>query len=596
VKLLNKAGRRRFQMRALAVLGFTVLWSLWLIWRVTDIQAVRASLFADMAQAEHIHVFTLTAQRGSILDRNGRVLAMDVPAYTVTASPRVISEMAKQLGQPLLALSEARLLAKVLPYSVGQLASALSGRSWYRLIDEYITPAQAHILMAEQSQLYGITLVPTERREYPNGSLAAQVVGFVNSQGQGVAGVEYADNKILAGQNGSWTVATTVNGLPLPAWTSHKVNPVPGDTVELTIDSTIERKVEQFLAADVRKFRAKDGVVIIMDPHTGAVLALANYPTFNPNDYWDYKTVDFTNWAVSDPIPPGSIFKPVTASAGLMDGVVQPTTMFDTVGYKIVDGVRINDWVPGGWGWISFTRGLELSSNQVFMDVGLKLGVARLYRMIKAYGFFHPSGIGLPGDSTGIFIPQSQVNAVDLATIAFGQGIAVTPMQELTMISAIANNGVLLKPRIRRAILSPTGQVLKRFGPVVEGRPITPYVAYELHVMMEREVGYGTGVYAQVKGYTWAGKTGTAQQIVNGVTSNTVYVSSYVGYGPMPDPRFAMLVMVNDPQANIYGGTVSAPVWGQIAAWLMKYWHIPPYVHNNLPNGVPQGNSIPPPP
>jgi cell division protein FtsI/penicillin-binding protein 2 len=362
----------------------------------------------------------------------------------------------------------------------------------------------------------------------------------------------------------------------------------------LTIDSAIQHHVEQLLAKDVQKFHAKNGTVIIMDPRTGGILALANYPTFNPNQYYRAQPGSYTDWAVTDPIPPGSIFKPVTASAGLTDGVVQPTTMFDTRGYKIVDGVRIDDWMPQGWGWISFTRGLELSSDQVFMDVGLKLGTQRLYQMIKAYGFFHPSGVGLPGDSAGVFIPASQVNAVDLATIAFGQGIAVTPMQEVTMINAVANGGVLLKPRIRRAILAANGKVLKRFGPVAEGHPITPFVDHELHVMMEREVGYGTGVPAQVPGYTWAGKTGTAQQIVHGHTSSSVYVASYAGYGPMPHPRFSMVVMINDPQGSIYGAQVSAPLWGHIAQWLMQYWHIAPYVHNHLPNGVAQGNAIPP--
>lgn len=162
------------------------------------------------------------------------------------------------------------------------------------------------------------------------------------------------------------------------------------------------------------------------------------------------------------------------------------------------------------------------------------------------------------------------------------------------MIAAVANGGELYKPRIRRAIIGPTGQVLKRFHAVPEGRPIDSTVAHDLHVMMEREVGYGTGVPVQVPGYTWAGKTGTAQQIVNGKTSNSVYVSSYAGYGPMPNPRFAMIVMINHPIGGMYGAQVAAPLWRAIAKWLMGYWHIAPYVTNNLPNGVPQGNSIPP--
>jgi cell division protein FtsI/penicillin-binding protein 2 len=323
-------------------------------------------------------------------------------------------------------------------------------------------------------------------------------------------------------------------------------------------------------------------------------LALANYPTFNPNDAAAAQPQDFNDWAVQDPIPPGSIFKPVTASAALTDGVVKPTTMFDTVGYKIVDGVRIDDWQPGGWGWISFTRGLELSSDQVFMDVGLRLGTARLYKMIRAYKFFQPSGIGLPGDSAGLFIPENQVNAVDLATIAFGQGIAVTLAQEAAMINTIASNGTMYRPYLVSQVISPSGQIVKQYRPVVEGHPISPFVAYEIQVMMEREVGYGTGIPVQVRGYTWAGKTGTAQQIVNGQTSNTDFVASYAGYGPMPHPRFTMVVMINHPRTAIYGAQVAAPLWRAIAKWLMGYWGIKPYVTNGLPNGVPQGNSIPP--
>ncbi|MGC8487530.1 MAG: peptidoglycan D,D-transpeptidase FtsI family protein, partial [Clostridia bacterium] len=534
------ARRRLFQIRIAVVLLAGVLWAAWLLWRVADIQILHTGTYAAMARVEDVHTFTLAPQRGAILDAGGHVLALDEPAYTVTAAPRVIEQTAKATNDPALVTQEARLLARELPYSVAQLRGALTGTSWYRLIDPYVSSTRGQALLNEATLLPGITVVPTEQRIYPDGPLAAQVVGFVNATGTGVAGIEEQDNAILAGKSGQETVAVASNGEPLPAWTQSYTAPVAGDSVELTIDGAIQREAEKLLAADVKRWKAKNGTIIIMDPKTGAVLALANYPSFDPNKYYAFSPVDYTDWAVQDPIPPGSIFKPVTASAGLQDGVVTPTTMFDTVGYQIVDGVRINDWQPGGWGLISFTRGLEVSSNQVFMNVGLALGVNRLYAMARAYGFFHPSGIGLPGDSDSIFIPASQVNPVDLATIAFGQGIAVTPMQEVTMISAVANDGVVMKPRIRQAILAPNGQVVKRFLPVREGRAISPLVAHDLHVMMEREVGYGTGIPAQVKGYTWAGKTGTAQQVINGKTSTSVYVSSYAGYGPMPNPRFAM--------------------------------------------------------
>jgi cell division protein FtsI/penicillin-binding protein 2 len=577
-------------------MAFVLAWGLWLVWRVVDIQGVQAKGLAALAVGEHVHTFVVPPTRGSILSADGRVLAMDVPAYTVVAAPEAIAQAASQLNDPHLVEQEAHLLAKHLPYTVSQLAGALRGTSWYRLIDPVISPPIAQALAAEQSRLPGITLTPIERRLYPDGTLAAQVLGFVGTSGVGVAGLEYEENKILSGKPGSWTVSTDVSGNPLPFTTIKKVNPKPGKSIRLTINSAIEYQVQKWLAQDVKKFDAVNGAVIIMQPGTGKVLALVNYPTFNPNDIANANPKNFNDWAVQDPVPPGSIFKPVTASAALTDHVVKPTTMFDTVGYQYVNGVRIDDWVPGGWGWISFTRGLELSSDQVFLDVALRLGAPRLYQMIHAYKFFQPSGIGLPGDSAGVFIPEQQVNAVDLATMGFGQGIAVTPIQEVTMINAVASDGTLYRPLLVSQVLGPNGHVVKQYHPVVEGHPITSFVAHEIHVMMEREVGYGTGVGAQVSGYTWAGKTGTAQQIVNGQTSNTVYVSSYAGYGPMPHPRFAMVVMINHPRkpGYFYGAQVAVPLWREIAKWLMGYWHIKPYVHNNLPNGVPQGNSIPP--
>jgi stage V sporulation protein D (sporulation-specific penicillin-binding protein) len=585
---------RRLRRRTAWLFLGSFVAGLWLMWRVVDIQAVQGSRLSALAHSEHVTTLTLPALRGPILGRHGRVLALDVPRAEVTADPTVIAQTARLLHDPALVGQEVQRLARVLPLSPTALRAALTRPGSYVLLDDDLAPAAAKELERHASSLPGITITPVERRLYPNGSLAASVLGFVGANGQGLAGIEYEDNRILAGRPGSWTVATTVNGTPLPAWTIRRVAPQAGDGVELTLDSTIQHQVETWLAQDVQRFHAEGGTVIIMRPQTGAVLALATYPTFDPNHYARANPLAWGDWAVEDPVPPGSIFKPVTAAAALLDGVVTPTTRFDTRGYKIVDGIRINDWMPHGWGWISFTRGLELSSNQVFMDVGLKLGTARLYQMIRAFGFFHPSGIGLPGDSAGVFLPENQVNAVDLATMAFGQGLAVTPIQEVTMVNAIANGGTLLKPRIRRAVLAPDGRVVRRFHPVVEGHPIPANIVHDLHVMMEREVGYGTGVPAQVPGYTWAGKTGTAQQVVDGRTSSTDYIASYVGYGPMPHPRFTMLVMIDHPQGAIYGAQVAAPLWGRIAHWLMQYWHIRPYVHNNLPNGVPQGNAIPP--
>ncbi|MCY0880178.1 MAG: penicillin-binding protein 2 [Firmicutes bacterium] len=514
-------------------------------------------------QLKHI---TLPAPRGEILDANGQVLAMDVPRDQVVAAPRYVTHPR----------AEARILAHYLPFSASTLARVLSNRSWYAVLDNSVSPRVANAISA--LNLTGISIIPVTGREYPDGPLASQVLGFVGADGQGLAGIEYEDNRILSGRPGSWVVRVDAAGNPILTWQQAYVPPKPGDSVQLTIDSNVEAVAQKWLAWGVKRAHATNGTVIIMNVHTGAIVALANWPDFNPNDYANATPLEETDYAIQDPFPPGSIFKPVTAAAALALNLVTPNTMFYTDGYKIVDGVRINDWNPNGWGWITLTKGLEVSSDQVFMDVALKLGAKNLYRFVKLFQFGHPSDVGLPGDSNGVWLPLSQVNAVDLATMGFGQGFAATAMQVIAADNAIANNGVLVQPHIVKAILSPTGRVLKRVGTVVESRPVSAQVAQEVQHMMQLEATYGTGVPAQVPGYIIAGKTGTAQKIIDGKTSNSAFVASYLGYGPMPHPKFIMLVAINHPVGRLfYGDQVSAPVWKHIAEFLFKYWKIKPY-------------------
>lgn len=568
--------RSRYLRRVLLLLTALSLWTLWLVWRVVDVQVVEASWLEHVAAGLHEHTFVVPAPRGAILDRNGHVLALDVPAYEVVAAPTAVAQAAAMV--PHLRTREAALLARYLPMPADRIRQALEGQGWYRVLDPYLPPGPGAALARQAASLPGISLIPVARRAYPDGSLAAQVLGFVGTNGQGLGGIEYADNAVLAGRPGRWVVATDAQGTPLPAWQVTKTPPVPGDDVQLTLDSQIQLIVERALADAMKTTHALSGTVIVMDPKTGAILALANAPGFNPGDVAHASSTALTDWAVEDPVPPGSIFKPVTAAAALTEGIVTPGTMFDTRGYKIVDGVRINDWNLTGWGWISFAQAFALSSDQVFMDLGLKLGAATLYRFIRAFGLMQPSGVGLPGDSNGLFLPVSQVNAVDLATIAFGQGFAVTPLQMLKAVAAIADDGTMMQPRIVRAVLAPDGRVLRRYGPMVAGHPVTPAVAATVQQLMEQEVASGTGVKAAVPGYVLAGKTGTAQKVVGGKTSSTRFISSFIGYGPMPHPRFAMLVMINQPEGQYYGGDVAAPVFGTIARQLLAYWRIPPSV------------------
>ncbi|MBX5467649.1 MAG: penicillin-binding protein 2 [Firmicutes bacterium] len=555
--------------------------ALFLIARLVLIQVVEAASLRQYAQSLHDHRIPLPAPRGEILDAGGKVLAMDVPLDQVVAVPREVTHPRR----------EAATLAKLLPFTERQIYGVLDQpKSWYGLLDRGVSPALGQRIAA--LNLPGIEIVPTTGRSYPGGTLASQVLGMVGANGQGLGGIEYAMNSVLAGKAGYETVVTDAAGNPLPAWEKAYQAPVPGDSVELTIDGAIEADAQKWLKWGVERVHALNGTVIIEDPATGAIVALANWPNFNPNNYVAATPQEEDDFAVQDPVPPGSIFKPVTAAAALTLGLVTPNTLFYTKGYQIVDGVRINDWNPKGWGWITLTQAVEVSSDQVFLDLALKLGVQDFYRFVKAFGFFHPSGVGLPGDSNGVWLPENQVNAVDLATMGFGQGFAATPMQVVAAISAIVNNGTMMQPHIVKAILSPSGQVLRRTPLVVEGRPISTTVAQEIQQMMVDEATYGTGIPAQVPGYIIGGKTGTAQKVVNGRTSNSQFVSSYLGFGPYPHPRFVMLVMINRPVGKLfYGDQVAAPVWQHIAQDLFHYWKIAPYAtgdNGSLPGPPPK--------
>lgn len=559
-------GRTIARKRAFwATLGVSAFMA-FLMARLVIIQVADAKTLDTYEASFQVKHITIPASRGDIIDTNGAVLAMDVPRDQVVAAPRYVTHPER----------EARELARYLPFKAQVLESVLSNKSWYAMLDNSVSPQTAQKINA--LNLVGITTVPVTGREYPEGSLASQVLGFVGSNDQGLAGLEYQDNKILSGTPGSWTVREDAYGDPLLQWQQAYTPPKPGDTLQLTIDSNVEAVAQKWLKWGIKRAHAKSGTVVIMNVHTGAIVALANAPDFNPNNPATATPLNETDFGVQYLFPPGSIFKPVTAAAALTLGLYTPNSMFYTDGYKIVDGVRINDWNPSGWGWISLTRGLEVSSDQVFMDVALKLGAAALYHFVNLFQFNHPSNVGLPGDQSGIWLPENQVNAVDLATMGFGQGFESTALQMVTADNAIANDGTLVQPHIVKAILNSNGQVIQKTPVTVESRPVTPAIAAQIQHMMQLEATYGTGVPAQVPGYIIAGKTGTAQKNVNGRTSNSNFVSSYLGYGPMPHPRFIMLVAINHPVGSLfYGDQVSAPVWKHIASYLFKYWGIKPY-------------------
>lgn len=562
---MRRRGKKIARWRVFALTMGMAVFMAFLTARLVVIQVAHKSFLDQYEASFQVKHITVPAARGKIIDRNGAVLAMDVPRDRVIAAPRYIHHPGR----------EARVLAKYLPFKASVLRGVLGNKSWYAVLDNSVSPKMAGKI--NHLNLTGIATVPVTGREYPNGTLASQVLGMVGSNGQGLAGVEYQENKILAGKSGTWTVREDAYGNPMLQWQQAYTPPKAGDTVQLTIDANIEAQAQRWLKWGIKRAHAKNGTVIIMNVKTGGVVALANWPNYNPNNLAQATPEEENNFGVQYLFPPGSIFKPVTAAAALTLGLYTPHSRFYTNGYKIVSGVRINDWKPNGWGWITLTKGLEVSSDQVFMDVALKLGINALYHFVHLFQLDHPSNVGLPGDAAPLWVPKANMNAVDLATEGFGQGFATTAMQMVAADNAIANDGTLVQPHIVKTMISPTGKVTPT--PInVESKPISPSVAQEIQHMMTLEATYGTGKPAQVPGYIIAGKTGTAQKIINGHTSNSNFVASYLGFGPMPHPKFIMLVSINHPVGKLfYGDQVSAPVWKRIAEYLFKYWNIKPY-------------------
>ena len=532
------------------VFGLTLLRAFWL-------QGVRAQAFGRMAASQHRQTVTVAANRGTIYDSTGVQLAIGEQAITVYADPLQIKDATKV----------APVVARVLRLDPKQVYERLSDRTHgFVYVARKADAVRAARL--QRRHITGLGFYPEERRFYPQHSIAAQVLGYAGVDNHGLSGLEVALDKSLAGREGRETLVRDPFGHVLDSVVSKAAR--DGSDVSLTIDHNIQAQAESVLRETVRRWGAKDATAIVLDPHTGAVLAMAVAPTYDANSFPAVPRDEQRNRALTDTYEPGSTFKLVTVAGALSTGIVTPRTAF-TLPYEIqVADRRIHDAEPRGTETMSVATILSKSSNVGAITLAQLLGKNRLASWISRFGFGHPTGIDFPGESQGIVLPPGKWSGSTIGNVPIGQGIAVTPMQMASAYAAIANGGTWVRPHLVERV----GDGLPR--PAVTRRIVTPWIARELTSMLQNVVLDGTGTLAQIPGYHVAGKTGTAAKPDSHGYSTSKYVASFVGFAPATRPRVVVLVAVDEPHGGIFGGVVAAPAFKAIMQQTLQYVSAPP--------------------
>jgi len=500
------------------------------------------------------------AQRGAITDRNGVDLAISEPAQDISATPYLLTDplgAAQQLA-PLLGQSQAVILRK------------LSERTGFVFLARALPAKQAQAVLA--LKIPGVSGAPVMRRVYPRGTLAAQVLGVVGTEGNGLAGLEYSRNSLLHGRAGQRRVVSDALGQPVSITEAH--HEVAGASLALTLDANIQQHTEEVLSAVGRVFNPKDATAIVMDPNSGAILAMANWPEVNANDPGASPAADMENRAVGFAYEPGSTFKAVTVSGALQQNLVTPETPFDVPDQIQVADRTIHDDVEHPEETLTTAQILAQSSNVGAIKIGMLEGASGFNGWVHRFGFGVPTGVELPGEEDGAVLGLDHYSGSSMGNLPIGQGELVTPIQMASAYSAIANGGILRAPHI-------VGSVGGHAQPQPAGhRVISTATSAALRRMLEGVLAPGgTASEVSIPGYQLAGKTGTASKVdpATGQYSEHAYVASFIGFAPASDPKLLCAVVVDEPQAgSIYGGTVAAPAFGQIMSFALPYLDIAP--------------------
>lgn len=529
--------------------------------RLGYLQLYQGEELSDRAISQRMRPQTIDAQRGNILDRNYNTIAISVGADAVYALPDSIRDVE----------GTAQKLAPFLPMSEGDLTrllqNATSASIW---LARGLNVEASNAI--RQLGLPGIRVTQRPQRYYPQGSLAAHVVGIAGSDNQGLEGIEYYYDEILRGTPGRQAIERDATQRSIPGGESEFIPPVAGHDVVLTIDSVIQYLAETRIQEAVISNNADRGLVLAMDPYTGEILANAIYPTFDPNYYQDVNAARRRNVAITDQYEPGSTFKFVTAAASLDLGITHNARTFDSGRYWDIGGGRIRNSDGRVFGNITFLEAMERSDNITFAKLSTEMGPQQFHPYILAFGFGARSGVDFPGEISGmVATPRSSGQALQWANTGFGQGIAVTPLQLLNAISAIANGGNLMKPFFVREIRDAQGRLVELLEPEVIRTPVGSEIATEVSQLLRSVVVNGNGNRAEVAGYYVAGKTGTAE-VPEGGVYGAERIASFVGFAPVDEPALAMLVVLYNPKVESpYGGVLAAPVFQEIMEESLEY-------------------------
>ena len=565
-QLVRQRTRRIFTIFAI---GYILL-----AFRLFYIQVIRAPFF--MHEATHLMEarITLFARRGNIYDRNGNKLATTVDAYDVGIRPKVIKnkEAASICLAPLLGMTKEDVYAK------------LTARDTFfymaRRVDVEVGEA------INKSAIEGVDVLRTTKRIYPSNTLAAHIIGYTNVDGMGISGLEKVYDKLLSGTNGYVIADKDAKGMLIPGSRKERVEPVDGKDIYLTIDSTLQHTLESELAKSYTAHSAAGASAVVVDPKTGEILALANMPTFDPNNIRVADDASRRNRAVTDIYEPGSTLKVVTACGALEDKAITTNDTFYCHGSTRIGNrtIRCSLHPPfmGGHGTSNVAKVLRYSCNIGAAAIGKRLGAEKLYKYEDAFGLYKKPGSQMLGEVTAWHDNWKDWGDVRLANIAFGQGIAVTPLQMAGVYSVVANGGNLMRPYVVKEIRNTDGTQDRQYGPRVVRRVVSEQTAGMVSEMLKGVVSDGTGKTAQVEGYTVAGKTGSAQKASTtgrGYAAGK-FIASFAGFVPANEPRLVILVMVDEPKGTHWGATVAAPVFQGFAQRAMWYLKIPP---DNLP-------------
>lgn len=508
----------------------------------------------------------ITPQRGFILDRNGKPLVLNQTSFRLYAEPKKVTDKAKLIVDvdKVLAIGETTLEAKI-----------DETKDWVS-IQSGLTEEQKNQLA--KLNIKGIGFEDTSQRYYPESSLAAHLLGFVgkNKVGDSVGyfGVEGFYDQDLIGLSGLMKTERDLLGRPILLGNQENIQSENGRNLILTIDNSVQKIIKTKLAEGLEKYKAKEGCIIVADPNSLEILGMDCLPDFDPDKYYQYGQDIFKNQAISSLYEPGSTFKPMIMAAAINEKKVKPDDLFDETGPVQIGEYKIKTWDDKYSGKISMTGILEKSSNVGMVYVGQKLGNANIFKYLNSYGFGSLTNIDLQGEVGGYLRPENQWYPIDFATVNFGQGIAVTPIQMVKAVSSLINGGKVLRPHVVKEIDS--GSEKKQIEPIIENQVIDKKTSEIMRKMLESTVEHGEYKWSVPKGYKVGGKTGTAQIPLQGHYDSSKTIASFIGFAPVDDPKFIALVVLKEPGTSIYGSETAAPLFFEIAKELFVYYNIAP--------------------